>query len=122
MPITQPATPTVAGNTQPPPAATPTPTSTPLPAASNPVSATVGVTGIRSYFWLPAEVTIAPGGSVTWAWSGNEFHDVHVEALGFVSGDPVKAGSFTLTFPEAGTYAVHCAVHPNTMRGTITVQ
>jgi plastocyanin len=86
------------------------------------MAATVGVTGTRSYFWSPGEVTIAPGGSVTWSWSGNEFHDVHVEALGYVSGNPAKQGNYTLTFPGAGTYAVLCAVHPHTMRGTVTVQ
>lgn len=86
------------------------------------MAASVGVTGTRSYFWAPRDVTVAPGGSVTWSWSGNEFHDVHVDALGYVSGNPVKAGSYTLTFPSAGTYAVSCTIHPDTMRGTVMVE
>ncbi|MBE0611323.1 MAG: hypothetical protein IH609_18215, partial [Dehalococcoidia bacterium] len=116
---TQHANPTPAGNTPPPPA---TPTPPPPPAAANPMSATVGVTGVRSYFWSPAKVTIAPGGSVTWAWSGNDFHDVVVDALGYSSGNPAKQGSYTLTFPSAGTYAVSCTIHPDTMRGTVVVE
>lgn len=123
---TQPATATTAPTTStappPPPPPTATPTTPPPPAANNPMSATVGVSGSARFFWSPAKVTIAPGGSVTWAWSGNDFHDVHVEALGYVSGNPAKQGSYTLAFPTAGTYAVSCSIHPDTMRGTVTVE
>jgi plastocyanin len=118
-PIAQQTNPTPAGNTPPAPA---TPTPTPPPAAGNPASASVGVSGVRSYFWSPANVAIAPGGSVTWSWSGDVFHDVVVEGLGYSSGDPVKAGSYTLTFPSSGTYAVSCSIHPDTMRGTVKVE
>lgn len=118
-PITQHTEPTPAGTTPPAPA---TPTPTPPPAAGNPMNATVGVSGSARFFWSPAKVAIAPGGSVTWAWSGNDFHDVVVDALGYSSGNPVKQGSYTLTFPGAGTYAVSCSIHPDTMRGTVTVE
>lgn len=118
-PITQHTEPTPAGTIPPAPA---TPTPAPPPPATNPMSATVGVSGVRSYFWSPANVAIVPGGSVTWSWSGNDFHDVVVGALGYSSGNPVKAGSYTLTFPDPGTYAANCTIHPDTMRGTITVQ
>lgn len=117
-PITQHTEPTPTGDS-PQPAA---PTPPPPPPATNPMSATVGVSGSARFFWSPAKVAIAPGGSVTWAWSGNDFHDVAVDSLGYSSGNPVKAGSYTLTFPSAGTYAVICSIHPDTMRGTVTVE
>jgi plastocyanin len=34
----------------------------------------------------------------------------------------VKEGAYTVTFPVAGAYAVSCSVHPDTMRGTVTVE
>jgi plastocyanin len=80
------------------------------------------VTGSARFFWAPAKVAIAPGGSVTWAWSGDSYHDVEIEALGYSSGIPVKEGAYTVTFPVAGAYAVSCSVHPDTMRGTVTVE
>ncbi len=120
-PISHSATTTPPPATQPPPPipATATPTQS---TASNPASATVGVTGSARYFWSPAKVAIAPGGSVTWAWSGDGFHDVVIEALGYSSGGPVKEGSYTVTFPAAGSFSVVCSVHPDTMRGTVTVE
>lgn len=116
-PITQQTNPTPIGGAQSPAAPTPTP-----PAAENPTSATVGVSGIGRFFWSPGKVTVAAGGTVTWAWSGNDFHDVRVDALGYSSGDPAKQGSYTLTFPSAGTYAVSCTIHTDTMRGTVVVE
>lgn len=88
----------------------------------NPASAMVGVTGLARYFWSPATVAISPGGSVTWEWSGEGYHDVVIEAIGYSSGSPVTDGRYTFTFTAAGAYVVVCSLHPDTMRGTVTVE
>jgi plastocyanin len=79
------------------------------------------VTGTARFFWAPATVKIATGGTVTFAWSGNDFHDLQVPSMG-VGHDPEKSASYTVTFPLAGSYAFSCAVHPDTMKGTVVVE
>jgi len=85
------------------------------------MSATVGVTGSARYFWAPALVSIAPGGSVTFAWSGGAAHDLKIPALGF-AGDQEVSFSQTFTFLTPGKYNFSCVVHKDTMNGTVTVQ
>jgi len=145
-PVSQPSTstPTATATTPNAPAATPTatatqaapaptntpvitnptpvpPTPTPPPSSGNPLSATVGVTGTARYFWAPAFVTVAPGGSVTFAWSGGAAHDLSLPGLGFAGSQEVSF-SQTFTFPTPGKYTFSCIVHKDTMNGTVTVQ
>ena len=99
------------------------PTPTPGPSGGLPLSATMGVTGTARYFWSPGQVTIAAGGSVTFTWSGAAAHDVTVPALGFETpGSPKPEGTYTVTFPAAGTFEVICVIHSATMRGKVIVQ
>lgn len=107
------------GNTPAPTQAVP-PTPTTKPSSGNPATAFVGVS-TTAFRWSPAAVTIAPGGSVTFAWNTSDFHDLSIPAFGLEYG-PMKADSHTVTFPEAGTYPFVCQVHSTTMRGTVTVQ
>jgi plastocyanin len=37
------------------------------------------------------------------------------------SGSVAPGGTFSMTFPTAGTFPYHCGIHPN-MVGTVTVQ
>jgi len=67
-------------------------------------------------------VTVAPGGTVTWAWSTTLPHNVVGVDFAFGPTDIVKAGSVSHTFAAAGTYTVNCEVHPDTMRGTVVVE
>jgi len=127
VPPTVTVTPTVAGTgTAPAETSEPVlPTITPALPPSNeqhPASATVGVTGLARYFWSPAAVAISPGGAVTWAWSGVGYHDVVIDEIGYSSGSPVTHGRYTFTFTAAGSYVVVCSLHPDTMRGTVTVE
>jgi plastocyanin len=39
-----------------------------------------------------------------------------------VGHDPEKSAAYTVTFPLAGSYAFSCAVHPDTMKGTVIVE
>lgn len=121
------------------PAAPPTPTAvasggatpvTPVPATPTAVAPTqapslpqtrsVGITEFNQF--SPSSVTIAAGGTVDWAWSSSQYHDVTgVDFAG--SSKTEKAGSFSMTFPNPGTYRYECQVHASFgMRGTVIVQ
>lgn len=107
---TQPPTQAVA-STPPPP--------TPTPALALPPAAQISVGGQANLF-VPASVTIAAGGTVTWTWRGG-FHDLH--GLNFaLTVDVQESGSATFTFAAAGTYTFRCEVHPDTMQGTVSVR
>lgn len=74
---------------------------------------------IRNVMYLPDQLTVAVGETVTWIWDdGGTVHDVVGE--GFKS-ELVAQGSFSHTFTEAGTYPYTCTIHPN-MVGTVTVE
>ena len=99
------------------------PTATPPPASNNPASASIGVTGGAKFFWSPANVTIAPGGTVTWAWNEPvQPHNVAGVDFAFGPTEITKSGAVSFTFTTPGTYHFTCEVHPDTMRGTVTVQ
>jgi plastocyanin len=67
---------------------------------------------IANFQFTPAEVTIAPGGSVTWvnddgAPHGLEYHD------GSSGKDLLLPGeSYNRRFDQPGTYDYNCSVHP----------
>lgn len=105
----------------------------PAPGASAGPGASGGTSiSIVKTVFQPADVTIHAGDSVTWTVT---------EAIGaphsVTSGTPndAKPGtafdsgiglrqngdSFSFTFATAGTYPYFCAVHPDTMTGTVTV-
>jgi len=121
---TAPATATTAPveNTTAPQPTTAPPTPTPPPSSGNPLSASVGVTGSVRFFWAPNAVTIAPGGTVTWSWSGpTQPHNVSGTDFA-LSTAPLKADSASFTFSAPGVYHFVCDIHPDTMVGTVTVQ
>jgi plastocyanin len=76
--------------------------------------------------FVPDNVTIPAGTTVTWNWVGG-FHDVTSTGNpAFASSATVSAPStFSHTFDSPGTYLYFCSVHgsPSSgMRGTIVVQ
>jgi plastocyanin len=76
---------------------------------------------IANFAFMPAEVTIAPGESVTWtnddgAPHGLEYHD------GAPGTDLLLPGaSFSRRFDRLGTYDYNCSVHPY-MTGRVIVR
>jgi plastocyanin len=95
------------------------PTPTPSPVVFPTTAAvTVGPGGTLTY--APQTVDIAAGGTVTWTWAGGVLHSVTSDTGLFDSG--IKStGTFTVTFPTAGTFPYHCAVHGLVMSGTVVV-
>jgi plastocyanin len=81
------------------------------------------------FAWKPESVTSTPGGTVAFRNPGNLVpHGVHWTGgpeKPSCSGVPVDssgtAWSGACTFSQAGTYTFVCTVHPEEMKGTITV-
>jgi plastocyanin len=81
------------------------------------------------YAWKPSSVTVAPGGTIAFRNPGNVVpHGVHWTGgpeKPSCSGVPVDefgtSWSGTCSFAQAGTYTFVCTVHPEEMKGTITV-
>lgn len=81
------------------------------------------------YAWKPSSVTAVPGGAVAFRNPGNVVpHGVHWTGgpeTPSCSGVPVDqfgtSWSGTCSFAQVGTYTFVCTVHPEEMRGSITV-
>jgi plastocyanin len=84
--------------------------------APPPTTASVSVV---DYSFNPSSTTIAAGGEVTWTWGGTVGHNVT-----FSTGPnsaTQTSGTFSRTFPTAGSYPYQCTIHSG-MDGTIIVQ
>jgi plastocyanin len=88
------------------------------------------VSGTETLMWVPPEVTVAPGGTVTFQdTSATVPHGVVWEAgnpsTPACSGVPVNKGETnwkgTCTFSNAGTYRYFCFVHGKGMSGRVVV-
>lgn len=82
------------------------------------------VSATATNHFAPATVTIAVGGTVTWTWAGDAYHDVTSDAFDAGSGTRTsQAASFSVRFTTPGVFAYYCSVHRTTgMTGTVTVQ
>jgi plastocyanin len=79
--------------------------------------------------WVPPNVSIATGESVTWNWVPNQ----GTHNLAATSGPAAdeewqgqlvgyqSAGQYTKQFTQPGSYSFICNAHPGTMTGTVTV-
>jgi plastocyanin len=105
------------------------------PAAAQAQAAKAEIDGTAQFKWEPANVTIRPGGSVTFKISGGPPHPVESGDGSNPAGDgkfDAKAcamdkmgkvgASCTVKFPKAGTYPYFCVVHVSLgMKGVIQV-
>ncbi|MCD1296241.1 hypothetical protein CUJ83_14660 [Methanocella sp. CWC-04] len=81
------------------------------------VTETAGV-AIKNFEFLPAEVTISKGGTVTWTNEDSAKHDIK-----FSDGtSPLlgKGESYSKSFEIAGTFDYICGIHPY-MKGKVIV-
>jgi plastocyanin len=74
-----------------------------------------------SYRFVPADVSVPVGTTVTWTNNDNFTHSVR-----FLTGDQtplmMKPGErVTHTFAAAGTYPYDCSLHPKDMQGSVLV-
>lgn len=83
--------------------------------------ATASVQATTANSFDPKTVTITRGGSVTWSFA--TLHDVTFDTQGSPANIGQKSsGTAAVTFPNAGTFNYHCAIHGQGMNGTVVVQ
>jgi plastocyanin len=100
---------------------TPTPTTQPTTPATTAQSTNMVNVDIINLMFLPANVTVTTGTTVTWTNRDNIQHTITSVTGAFDSGyiDPGKAYNFT--FNQTGSFEYSCSIHPSMTPGTITV-
>lgn len=76
----------------------------------------------RSYLFRPGSVVVSVGTTVTWTNSDQFTHTVRLVETGEVLGTAKPGETITYTFTKPGTYAYDCSLHPQNMKGTVTVR
>jgi amicyanin len=71
--------------------------------------------------FIPAEITVVPGTTVTWVNNEAMPHTVVDSNKGFRSKTLIKDARFSFTFTTAGDYDYQCSIHPN-MKGKVIVK
>jgi plastocyanin len=80
-----------------------------------------GEVRIAGFAFAPATLTAKVGQRVTWTHRDpGATHTVTADQGQFRSGELTQGDEFAHVFPTAGSFAYHCAVHPD-MRGTVKV-
>jgi plastocyanin len=84
-----------------------------------------------NYEFSPSSLTVSVGDTVVWTMSGDghtvRSGTVGADNIGHPSDGPLESGfkgpgeSYSFTFAQAGTYEYFCEIHPEQMKGTITV-
>jgi plastocyanin len=95
---------------------TPSPTDGAAPTiAATPVAA--NAVNIDNFAFVPATVTVKVGSTVTWTNKDEDPHTVVADGGAFRSE---ARGTYSFTFPTAGTFDYVCSIHPF-MRGNVVV-
>jgi plastocyanin len=71
--------------------------------------------------FIPGEITVVPGTTVTWVNNEAMPHTVVDMNKGFRSKTLVKDAKFSFTFTTVGDYSYLCSIHPN-MKGKVIVK
>jgi plastocyanin len=77
----------------------------------------------QSYRFAPEAISVAVGTTVTWTNHDNFTHSVQFLDGGLPT-EPLlmqPGATATFAFTAPGTYAYQCHLHPQNMRGTVTV-
>src|SRR5215218_6277341 len=76
---------------------------------------------IGDNFFDPPDVAVEPGSTITWTNKGDEPHTVTADDGSFDSERLNPGDSYTVAFGGQGTVTYHCEIHPDEMRGSVTV-
>jgi plastocyanin len=87
-------------------------------ASPAPASATIP---IKAFMFMPMEVIVPVGGTVTWKNLDGEPHTVVSLDGTFRSAALDEGDSFSFRFTQPGTYSYLCSIHPQ-MRARIVVR
>jgi amicyanin len=75
---------------------------------------------IDNFAFAPATLTVKAGTTVTWTNKDEDPHTVVDNGGAFRSQALGSGGTYSFTFPTAGTFDYVCSIHPF-MRGTVVV-
>ena len=91
-----------------------------LAAASQPGAVAIF---IDDFAFTPADITIAPGTTVTWTNHDDMPHTISAVSRpgGFASSALNTSETFSYRFDQAGRFSYFCALHPR-MQGVVTVR
>jgi plastocyanin len=76
---------------------------------------------IKNFMFMPIEMTVKAGSTVTWKNLDGEPHTVVNDSGMFRSAALDQNDTYQFKFDKPGVYKVFCGIHPN-MKETITVQ
>jgi plastocyanin len=76
---------------------------------------------VENFNFTPADITVAPGTTITWTNNDDVEHTVTAPDNGFSSKALETGDSYSFTFTQPGTYTYFCAIHPF-MTGRVTVR
>lgn len=74
---------------------------------------------IKNYSYVPSEITISKGDTVTWKNDDDVIHDAKFGDS--ESPDLKKGETYSRTFDKPGTYDYMCTIHPS-MKGKVIVK
>ena len=98
------------------------PTTTPVSAGpASSVSIPPGASVLSTSAFAPDDVTVDAGTTVTWTNTDSVAHTSTSDVSGWDSGIVAPGARFSRSFPTAGTFRYHCAIHPG-MVGTVIVR
>jgi plastocyanin len=95
----------------------------PTPAGPGSLPAKLTTITVTDYRFQPLSLQVPVGTRVTWSFRGRAEHTV----TGTFDGQPVdsgrvRSGSFEFEFTVPGVFEYRCAVHGESMAGTVTVR
>jgi plastocyanin len=79
------------------------------------------VVRIDNFSFTPAEVTVAPGATLTWVNGDDIPHTVAATNKAFRSKVMDTDQEFSFTFKEPGSFEYFCSLHPH-MKGKVIVK
>jgi plastocyanin len=83
-----------------------------------PVANAGAAVSLKNIAFNPSKVTIKAGQAVVWTWhDGSVPHNVSGQGYSSVTQ---SSGTYSHTFPDAGTFKYTCTIHSG-MDGTVTV-
>lgn len=82
---------------------------------------TTEVTAVKSYKFEPAVIEISAGSEVTWTNEDDFPHNVHFLTGSDETHDLPIGDSTSVTFDQSGDFYYECSIHPQQMRGKVTV-
>ena len=110
------------GYSAPAPSPAPAPAPTPTPGgSSSSVLIPVSAESLGNRAFMPDELDIAPGSTVTWMNTDAVSHTSTSDGASWTSGTLAPGRQFSFTFQAAGTFPYHCSIHPG-MVGRIVVR